>query len=143
MATPRVYADFNAIEYVPESTTQAILALTGYGTLASLSRQRIRLTEGLALIFYEPNDIECEGVAHFDATRKDPAGRVGEWVARIDHQDIRDCTQDDPLSSDHPCIGCGTDLAQAFKNRARNYTEHCPKCGESVMAPMAPPASAT
>ena len=143
MATPRVYADFNAIEYLPESTMQAVLPLTGYGTLASLSRQRMRLAEGLALILYEPNDIECEGVAHFDATRKDPAGRVGEWVARINHQDIRGCTQDDPQSSEHPCISCGTDLVQALKNCARNYMEHCPKCGESIMTPMAPPADAT
>ena len=138
MALPYVYADFNGLRYVNDDHSEAILLLTGYGTLASLARQRIRLAEGLRLVFFEPTDIECEGVAHFEASIADPAGRAGSWVARIKCEDIRDCAQAE-TGWDHPCIECGTDFVKAFGRIGGNYREDCPACGTSVMAPMAPP----
>jgi len=142
MPLPRVYADFNAIEYLGEGPFAAELALTGYGTLASLARQKLRLVEGMAVLLCEPNDIECEAVVHFDSSRKDPAGRSGEWIALIaDHRAIRDSKEADASSNEHPCIVCGNDFAtQLIANR--NYEETCSHCGASVMEPMAPPKSA-
>lgn len=90
MPLPRIRVDFNAIEYTPDAQ-HAMMPLTGYGTLASLARQRLRLSEGMALVLIEPNDIECEVTVHFDRMRTDPAGRQGAWVARFDHRLVRDC----------------------------------------------------
>ena len=140
MALPRVYADFNAIEHLPGESF-AEMPLTGYGTLASLARQRLRLSEGMALVLFEPNDIECEVTVHFDKKRTDPAGRKGEWVARFDHRSVHSCAQsDEPVTEQHPCLVCG---AQSFgQSRSRTYTEVCSACGASVMEPMLPPTNA-
>ena len=140
MPIPRVYADFNAIEYCGEGSHAAEMALTGYGTLASLAGQGIRLTEGMTLLLFEPMDIECEATAHFDVARKDPAARIGAWVGRIaDHRNIRDCTEPSETSRAHPCIVCSHDFFAHQKIISRTYTEICACCGASVMAPMAPP----
>ena len=142
-SVPRVYADFNGIEYPNPGGPEAEIVLTGYGTLASLCRQGLRLVEGMKLILYEPNDIECEGVAHFDRARRDPAGRSGEWVVRINHTLTRENVTEKDEPNTHPCSSCGVDLHSLFEGLGRSYTEHCSLCGTSVMAPLAPPESAT
>jgi hypothetical protein len=134
MSAPHVYADFNGVWFI-NGRSAAVLLLTGYGTLASLARQKIRLEEEMKLIFFEPNDIECEGAAHFEMTITDPAGRAGAWVALINWDDVRDCIQQEHVS-DYPCIECGNDGAFGCGG---NYEEHCPTCGASVMTPMLPP----
>ena len=142
MSMPRIYADFNAIEHT-SNTSAAEMPLTGYGTLASLARQKLRLTEGMALLLFEPNDIECEVTVHFDRSRNDPAGRIGEWVARFDPRKIQDRSHASDSSSAHPCIVCGHDFAAVFLTSGRHYTEVCAGCGASVMEPLAPPKDAT
>lgn len=139
---PRIYADFNAIAYRQDGSSLADIPITGYGTLASLSNQRLRLAEGLEVVIFEPRDIECDGAAHFDLARTDPAGRQGEWVVVIDHSQTRDCAPDQPELSEHLCFGCRLNLKSHFKDIGRSYTEICPACGTSVMAPLAPPANA-
>jgi hypothetical protein len=139
---PRVYADFNAIEYAQDGSSAADIAITGYGTLASLSSQRLRLEEGMQVLIFEPDDIECNGVAYFDIARTDPAGRQGEWVVRIDPKQVRNCTEKHESLESHPCFGCGSDLKPHFRTIGQSYTESCPSCGTSIMAPLAPPASA-
>jgi len=138
MSPPRIYADFNAIEYLDDERSMAQMALTGYGTLGSLARQGLRLTEGMALLLYEPNDIECEALAHFQSSRRDPAGRMGAWVARLDPRNIRACAHPGESSRQHPCIVCGQDFMAQESARARDYTESCTACGASIMEPMAP-----
>jgi hypothetical protein len=142
-SVPRVYADFNAIEYPSGGGVDAVIALTGYGTLASLARQRLWLREGMKLMLYEPNDIECEGVAHFDKARIDPAGRLGEWVAHVNHTLVKANTTETHEPSTHPCSGCGEDLNAFFRISGRSYSERCPLCNTSVMAPLAHPENAT
>jgi hypothetical protein len=140
MPLPYIYADFNALGNVGEGELFAEMDLTGYGTLASLARQRLRLKEGMEFFLFEPNDIECRAVAHFDPTRIDPAGRVGSWVARIPSPvTTRQSEQPEANSNEHPCIVCGSDFADEFAKVGRHYTEECAKCGASVMEPMAPP----
>jgi predicted RNA-binding Zn-ribbon protein involved in translation (DUF1610 family) len=143
MSLPHIYADFNGIEYLTDDQSLATIRLAGYGTLASLSNQKIRLIEGMSLILYEPNDIEVEGVAHFDRTLSDPAGRVGEWVVNIDARKIRDCVLNESMPQEHLCFGCGKNLKAHLKIFGQQYTEFCPNCGTSIMAPMAPPENAT
>jgi ribosomal protein S27AE len=139
---PRVYADFNAIEYERDGSCYARLPLTGYGTLASLSRQKLRITEGLELVLFEPNDIECNARAHFCPNRCGPATIVGEWVAVIQNNDFRDSINNNDIGFQHPCFGCGIDLEKMQPIGWRSYREVCVMCGTSVMAPLAPPESA-
>jgi hypothetical protein len=139
---PRIYADFNAIEYAQDDPGSAVVAITGYGTLASLARQKLQLAEGMELVIYEPGDIECQGVAHFDTARTDPVGRQREWVVRIDPRKVHNCTELEAPSGSHPCFGCGIDLRPHLRAVGQSYTETCPSCGTSVMAPLAPAKSA-
>lgn len=132
-----VYADFNAIEYQPGSS-QADMPLTGYGTLCSLAQKRLSLVEGMRLLLYEPNDIECEVEVYFDFGRTDPSGRLGEWVARFDPSTIRPTLLTEFSCRCHPCIVCGTDFLKTPR-KTRDYTERCEHCGTSVMAPLATP----
>lgn len=142
MTIPRVYADFNSIEYEDIAHTSATVGLTGYGTIANLSKLKLRLTEGQQLLLYEPNDIEVEGVAFFDHTRIDPAGRSGEWMARFDPRNIRDAIPTTESPREHPCFGCGYDLLPHLKVVGQRYIEVCPNCATSVMAPLEPPKTA-
>ena len=142
MNPPRVYADFNSLEYHDTQRSAASVGLTGYGTLASLSRQHLQLQEGMALLLYEPNDIEVEGVAYFDSAREDPAGRAGEWMARVDPSRFRDCTEPEARAQEHLCFSCGRNIYFHLSQVGQQYKELCPSCGTSVMAPLAPPHNA-
>lgn len=135
---PYIYTDFNAFEYMDDERIRGEIPLTGYGTLASLARQRLRLVEGMMFVAYEPNEIECAAIAHFDPTRSDPAGRRGEWVAVIEARLIRESAQDREESNRHPCSKCSQDL-RACPTYQRSYSEVCPFCGTSVMTPLDPP----
>ena len=115
---PRVYADFNAIEYPADGSSRAEMPLTGYGTLASLSRQGLKLKEGMSLVLYEPSDIECEAIAAFDQARTDPAGSSGEWIARLNHTEIRSNLTEKDEPNTHPCSGCGEDSMNSSKSKA-------------------------
>lgn len=143
MNQPYVYADFNGIEYLSPDRSEAILDLSGYGTLASLARQRIRLAEGMALMLFEPNDLEVLGTAHFDSCRRAPNGGVGAWVARIDATSIRPSVHPAEPSKEHLCIGCGLNLYQHLSVSGRMFQESCPACGVSILAPLSPPGAAT
>jgi hypothetical protein len=138
MPLHKVYADFNAIEYRADEPAIATVALTGYGTLASLATQKLRLSEGMSVLIFEPNDVECEATVHFDLSRLDPAGRMGEWVARVVHRNIRSSTEPGSAGAELPCLVCGA----TFPSQPRNYRETCATCGASVMEPLAPPKNA-
>jgi hypothetical protein len=141
MPLPYVYADFNAInamEYQGKGRL-AEMPLTGYGTLQSLANQKLRLEEDMPVVLYEPNDIEVNAVVHFDRTRIDPAGRVGEWVGRFDPEAIRESGRGEMDLDHHLCYGCRNDLKPFLRTVGQRYIEVCPTCGTSVMAPLAPP----
>jgi hypothetical protein len=138
MRLPQVYADFNAIEHGASDKDLAAIPLTGYGTLSSLAAQGLRLSEGMRVLIYEPEDIECEALIHFDPSRTDPAGRSGEWVALVRPAEIRASALATEPPGVFPCLSCG----RLFTQEERNYREVCSGCGLSVMQPMAPPLSA-
>ncbi len=141
--TPRVYADFNGIEYSQDQESLDSLEITGYGTLASLSRQKIQLKEGMELTLVTPNDIECEVIVKFNEKVSCPSGAMGAWVAYFNHNNIRDCVDVECEDFSHPCFNCGLELESHFKLVGRHYKESCPACGVSIMAPMAKPKRAT
>jgi hypothetical protein len=141
--TPRVYADFNCIEYSQDLENLDSLKITGYGTLASLSRQKIQLKEGMELTLVTPNDIECEAIVKFNENVPCPSGATGAWVAYFNHNNIRKCVGVESEEFSHPCFNCGEDLESHFKLFGRLYAEHCPLCGVSIMAPMAKPEKPT
>lgn len=141
MNPPRIYADFNAIEYLDGSRVEARMSITGYGSLASLSKQKIRLSEGLRLTLFEPGDVEVTGVAHFDPARRDPAGRAGEWVVQFRASEIRDSACGSELTREHLCFSCGENMYTHLDKVGRRYVESCPRCGTSVMEPLGPPAA--
>jgi len=140
MTPPRVYADFNGLlEAVSRvGVPEVEMPITGYGTLRSLASQGIRLAEGMSLLLYEPNDIQCEAVVHFDAALLDPAGRTGAWVAVFDPANIQDFSIPEPDTA-HPCLSCAADLSKHLRIHGSACAEVCPNCGASVMEPMSPP----
>jgi hypothetical protein len=137
MPLPRVYADFNSLEYINEDGSISRLGLTGYGTISSLSRQKLRLVEGMPIICFEPNDIEVQGIAHFDNSVCDPAGRIGSWFAIIDQHKVKNVDISEEENFEHPCFHCGANLKEHLHRVGQHYNEHCPNCGTSVMAPLA------
>ncbi len=62
---PRIYADFCKCTQSSRNPHHTSLILTTYGTLADLTRQKVRLQEGATLTFYsdssEDEDVEIEG----------------------------------------------------------------------------------
>lgn len=139
MTLPRIYADFNSIEH--HSENEATLDLTGYGSLASLSREKIQLREGIKLLLCEPDDIEVEGTTFFDTSHKDPAGRTGRWLVRINPKLIRDSQYTETNPESHPCFTCRKELSDYLKGVGQRYNEFCPYCGTSIILPLAPPKS--
>lgn len=140
MTIPRVYADFNALpnaDPVPGST-KVRMAITGLGTLRSLARQRLTLSEGMTILLFESRDIQCLATVHFDPSLSDPAGRTGAWVAELDPGTIEDSSLDDP-DTGHPCLSCGRDLTAYLSVAGFSYNQHCPYCTTSLMAPLAKP----
>jgi hypothetical protein len=138
MTLPRIYADFNSFERIKED--EATLDLTGRGSLASLSQAKIQLREGMKLLLCEPDDIEVEGVAFFDASLKNPAGNMGRWLVRIDPKLIRDSQYIDADPVSFPCFTCQKELSDHLKKVGWDFKNLCPYCNASLMLPLAPPA---
>ena len=84
MSKPKVYADFHNLD---DSNR---LRLTCTGTIDDLARQRIELSEGMALTFYmddaddqgDADELRAEGVVHYDESEC-------SWVASVDWSAVR------------------------------------------------------
>jgi hypothetical protein len=89
MAHPRVYADFQNLDNLNR------LRLTCAGTVEDLSRQGIRLQEGLVLTFYmddaddlgRPDELRADGIVQHNQEEDC-------WVAAIDWSAIRHASED-------------------------------------------------
>jgi hypothetical protein len=75
MSKPSIYADFN------NADPRGCLRLNCVGTIQDLSRQGVRLREGLPLLLHD-EELEADGEAHFSSDE-------GVWVAVIDWQRVR------------------------------------------------------
>ena len=135
----RIYADFNGIESPSEDAAQCLLDLTGYGTLASLSLQQIRLHEGMSLTLFDPDGLEVEAVALFDESKVGKDSHSSGWLAKFKCSLIKECT---PVLHDfdkHLCFKCRRDLKSHLLEVGQQYKEICPYCETSVMFPLLPP----
>ena len=140
MSEIRVYADFNGVDGVTGEPAMACLLLTGYGTIASLNNQQIRLREGMRLIFFTPSDIEVEGDVFFDRENPGKFSAVGQWKAKYNQDEVRDsivADEGDPLK--HLCFDCRLDIKDYLNTVGQSYAETCPNCGTDVMYPLLPP----
>lgn len=142
MNVPRLYADFNAL---PSSlplpgTSKVRMEITGLGTIRSLARQGLRLRDGMAVLLFEPGDIQCLATVYFDPSIADPSGKAGAWIAELDPSEIEDSSLPEEPDGGYPCSSCGYDLDAFISSEGFNYAQSCPHCGASLMAPMEKPA---
>lgn len=83
MNKPRVYADFH------NADPQGRLRLNCVGTVQDLSRQQIKLREGLELTLYS-EELEVKGQAQYSSEES-------IWVAAIDWDAIREIEPESDL----------------------------------------------
>ncbi|BAY81337.1 hypothetical protein NIES267_08130 [Calothrix parasitica NIES-267] len=76
MKISRVFADFH------NADTEGRLRLNCTGTIEDLSRQKIRLLDGLRLVLYS-EDLEADGIIQY-------SNEENVWVAVIDWDEIRE-----------------------------------------------------
>lgn len=86
MNKPRVYADFH------NADPQGRLRLNCVGTVQDLSRQQIKLQEGLELTLYS-EDLEVKGQVQYSSEES-------MWVAVIDWDAIKEIDPESDLSQE-------------------------------------------
>lgn len=132
-----IYADFNGIEECRLDPNMLCLDLTGYGTLASLSLHKVKLKEGLFLVFNDPEGLSVRGITYFDQDKV--SGNCSGWFARIQSDDI---IENEPLEHDydtHTCFTCRKNIKPYLDKIGRQFKENCPFCDTSIMLPLSPP----
>lgn len=138
----RVYADFNGIESSSEDDGLCHLDLTGYGTLASLSLQQIRLYEGMPLTLFDPDGLEVKAIAFYDARKVGENINSSGWFAKFQRGLIKECVPTLHDYDKHLCFKCRRDLKQYLREVGQEYKEKCPHCKTSIMFSLLPPARA-
>lgn len=76
MSIPHVTADFNNADALGR------VRLNTIGSIESLARSGLKLTDGLAIRVHDGDELEADGVARFSSEE-------GIWVAVIDWDAIR------------------------------------------------------
>ena len=135
----KIYADFNGIETCSSSANEYCLDLTGYGTLASLSHFRIKLSRGLILTFVDTDGLTAVGTVDFSEDRV--STRSSGWYAKFKKDTLFD---GEPLAHDydvHECFHCRKNIKAYLDEVGRQFHEFCPYCGTSVMHPLSSPYS--
>ena len=133
-----IYADFNGITGFPNDENE-YLDICGYGTLASLSRHKVRLEEGMAITFFEPGDLEMDATVHFFPDIVDAHNPHGKWFAKLVGMQRDNHADEREPNIPHVCFNCRNNLAQTFKEKGRQYKELCSVCDTPVMYPLLPP----
>ena len=132
-----IYADFNGLEDSLVDADMAVLDLTGYGTLASLSRHGVQLRVVQRLAFSDFDGLEVVGEIGFDRARV--SERSSGWYARFSRGEIKDVSPREHDFATHLCFKCRNDLKPYLDKVGRSFVETCPHCGTPVMAPLLPP----
>ena len=140
MGLPYIYADFNGLVRITESTPRYAVALDTYGTLRDLSNAGIRLAEGVELLVWdesdESEDLEGEAIARFDPVS-------GIWWADFKPDGYRYVpSRDRPEISFFLCLACRQEMIVGTGAGGWIPTsQHCRHCGAPVTAAIAPPAA--
>jgi hypothetical protein len=141
MSIARIYADFNGLVRGPKNLNRTAVVLDTFGSLRDLSNAGLMLREGLPVIAFDwsddEEDLEGHGTAEYDPARK-------WWVVEFDEQGVRyvPAGNRDPVI-EFRCVSCGRPLAGMNPREAFSPEATCPACGMSVLAPYAPPSTAT
>ncbi len=139
MTRPRLYADFNGLQYSPRSSSMMALYLHYRGTLADLGQLRLALSEGLEVDVYsdsdEHEDLEVTGLVRFDHSS-------GMWFVEFENDAVR-YVPTRPGTHDRimECWTCGADLTQQIHDRGLSLGDRCDACGVRVHAPLDPPGA--
>jgi hypothetical protein len=131
MSIPRIFADFNGL-------TDNEVGLEYFGSLRDLSRLRLRLSEGMKLVVYDPSDgdevMEMEGMAAY---------RHGRWGAVLDASSFRrvpnQSVSEPPF--DFPCFHCGKDIYGWLCESKLQEDTACPECRGLVKEALRKPVS--
>lgn len=135
----KIYADFNGVEPCSTMDDELCLDLTGFGTLASLSRYGVKLSPGMRLTFSDTDGLTVTAPVEFDESRV--GSRSAGWYARFRKIDLR---EEEPIDHDfncHLCFKCRRDLKSYLAQVGQQFYEHCPDCGTPVIYPLEPPNS--
>ena len=84
----KIYADFNGIEPYEQDSRYSLLNLTSYGTLASLSENKIRFNEGMELTFFDPEGLIAKGTIIYVKERV--SHNCSGWFAKVANDGIFD-----------------------------------------------------
>jgi hypothetical protein len=119
MSVVRIASDFNDPGFDKE------VSLEYFGTLRDLSRLRLRLKNGMALLIYDSGDgdqdMEIEGVAKY---------KSGHWSAELNPATFRRVPrQSAGTAFDFLCFHCGKDIYEWLCEHKLKADTMCPHCG--------------
>lgn len=124
---PSVYADFHKAFASPWTPGLWAVPLVCHGTFVDLSRLRLRLVEGLALVPYM-EDVEYDGIARFDRKRR-------LWCIEFEEATFRVRSCNTPTLLDLLCWSC----AHQENGYYLGSGARCQRCGADLGALWAPP----
>jgi len=106
----KIYIDFNALEGCCKDTDILVCDITGYGTLASLSFHKIRLSAGQSLFFSDFDGLCAKGTVHFDPKRV--KGNCSGWFAKFCRSQLTEIESHEKFQIPHLCFKCRRNLAE-------------------------------
>jgi hypothetical protein len=133
----RIYADFNGLVGGVKYPERTAVVLDTFGSLRDLANAGVVLREGLPLIAVDWSDdfedLEGHGTAQYDHGQR-------WWVVEFDDRGVRYVPKGDrsPVA-EFCCVHCHHPLLGISAIAAFQPNASCPKCGTSVIAPLAPP----
>lgn len=133
----KIYADFNGTEPCSAGDEKLCLDLTGFGTLASLSRHSVKLRRGLSLTFADSDGLTVTAPVEFDPRRV--GRRSAGWIAIFRKKDLRDEEPVDHDFNSHICFNCRNDIKEHLRAVGQQFSARCPYCGTPVIYPLEPP----
>ncbi|MBD7924217.1 hypothetical protein [Xanthomonas bonasiae] len=141
MSTTRIYADFNGLVRGVRNPQRTAVVLDTFGSLRDLANAGLVLEEGMPLIAVDASDddedLEGHGTAQYDHDRN-------WWVVEFDDHGVRYVRAGDRNpDSEFLCVHCRAPLPVASPEAVFMPDAACHSCGTSVLAPFAPPRTAT
>jgi hypothetical protein len=133
----KIYVDFNGAERCASPSDEFFLDLTGFGTLASLSRYGIQVQRNMQLTFADIDGLSVTAPVEFDRSRMN--SHCSGWYAKFKKVDLAEGTPVEHNFESHLCFKCRREIKPYLNKVGQQFDEHCPYCGTSVMAPLLPP----
>ncbi|WP_369977988.1 hypothetical protein [Xanthomonas bundabergensis] len=141
MSTTRIYADFNGLVRGVKNRERTAVVLDTFGSLRDLANAGLVLEEGMPLIAVDASDddedLEGHGTAQYDHDRN-------WWLVEFDERGVRYVRAGDRNpASEFLCVRCRSPLPIASPAAVFAPGAACRSCGTGLLAPFAPPRTAT